>query len=191
MTNGRRNGLCAVAVVLLAPLIHGCCFLIGCYDAAPDWHAPDVIPDDVRAALDCDVSARGSGTGAEGGKTKMLPGYRPASRKEGPPIYAFWCARGENNFVLAFVRNGRLTHPDCPSALIWPYAPKAALSISDEPAPLAEFAPVETVNHTAPEPHARLRLSGKTTGSIIVDGDDTLSNQFYCHKGTWLVRMRN
>jgi hypothetical protein len=190
MTNGRTSGLCA-GLILLAPLMSSCVYLDVFTPAGPNLSNANVIPDGVRDALGCDTSLRGSGLGVDGRQTEMLDGYRPASLKGGPAMSVFWCARSDNNFVLAFVRNGRLTHPECPSAFIWPYSPKAALSISNQPAPLAEFGYVDDVNHTNEAPGKRSRPTGRTNGSVVVDGDDSLSNEFYCHKGTWMVRARD
>ena len=101
----------------------------------------------------------------------------------------FWCAQAGQKFVLAFVRDGRLMHPECPPTLTWTYTPKVALSLSGEPLPLNEFAEADRVNHTGHARRPRARLTGKTAGPVVVDGDDSLSNEFYCHKGTWMVRV--
>jgi hypothetical protein len=144
----------------------------------------NAIPEDIRAALGCDIGNRFNGLGIEHHNAEMRDGYRPAARSNGSPMSVFWCAQGADRFALAFVRDGRLMRPECPPVLAWRYFPKAALSISDAPEPLDDFAYVDRSKRRG---HAR--LSGTTSGSIVVDGDDSLSNQFYCHKGAWMVRV--
>src|SRR5262245_21034985 len=85
------------------------------------------IPSQVLAVLGCDPRIQGNGTGLGGKAAEMLGGYAPASAKKGSAISVFWCALGPQRFLLTFVRDGRLAHPECPPILAWPYVPKAEL----------------------------------------------------------------
>src|SRR5215472_15902518 len=114
-------------------------------------------------------------------------------------ISVFWCALADNRFLLVFVRGGQLMHPECSPVLPWHYFPKGLSSLSSETAPLAQFVYVDDLNRgwfdfgkKGPSPAKRFGPSGeKTVGPIVVDGDDSLSNEFYCYKGAWLVRIQD
>jgi hypothetical protein len=159
----------------------------------------NAIPNQVRTVLGCDTKLRGNGIGLEGKTEEMLAGYSPASLNGRPKISIFWCALTEDKFLLAFVRSGRLSHPECSPILTWHYFPKGLSSLSTEPVPLDQFVYVDDLNRSwldsfkvkpGASPPKRFGPPGeKTIGPIIVDGDDSLSNEFYCYKGAWLVRI--
>ena len=159
----------------------------------------NAIPNQVRTVLGCDTKIRGNGIGLEGRDGEMLAGYSPPSLKGRSKISVFWCALADNRFLLVFVRGGQLMHPECSPVLPWHYFPKGLSSLSSETAPLAQFVYVDDLNRgwfdfgkKGPSPAKRFGPSGeKTVGPIVVDGDDSLSNEFYCYKGAWLVRIQD
>jgi hypothetical protein len=141
----------------------------------------NAIPTQVRAVLGCDDRIRGNGIGLDGKAEEMLAGYSTPSVKGRAKISVFWCALTVDRFWLVFVQGGQLMHPECSPILDWHYSPKG-LSLSTESRPLNEFVYVDGSGRAGP--------SGKrTAGSIVVDGDDSLSKEFYCYKGRWMVRI--
>ncbi len=154
------------------------------------------IPNQVRAALGCDSRIRGNGSGRADKVADMLGGYAPELPNPGPAISIFWCAQAADRFLLAFVRDGKLMHPECSPALVWHNNPRG-LSLSEEAEPLDQFVYLDDLNrdwvnnsNIADQPPMRTGPSGEmTSGSIILDGDESLANEFYCYRGAWMVRV--
>jgi len=71
-------------------------------------------------------------------------------------------------------------HPECSPVLPWHYFPKGLSSLSSETAPLDQFVHVDDLNR-----------GWFAVGPIVVDGDDSLSDEFYCYRGAWLVRIQD
>jgi hypothetical protein len=154
------------------------------------------VPTLLRSALGCNLRIHGNGIGYDREKaTMMLDGYSSTLPARGSGGSVFWCAQADNKFLLAFVQDGKLWHSECSPVLVSHNVPKG-LSFSRESMDLEDFVYLDDLNRDSLNfggaqeyPPARHGPSGeKTTGMTVRDGDDTLSEDFYCYRGAWLVR---
>jgi hypothetical protein len=171
--------------------------LVGQARAQDDHKVTRVVPSQIISALGCDSKLRGNGIGGADARTLMLYGYSPHVPSQSPSGAVFWCAQKEDRFLLVIIQDGILVHSDCSPMMVWHYPPKG-LSFSNEPEDLGRFVYVDDVNRRAwsefgrkngPSAKPRRGPSGeKTMGTIIRDGDESLSNEFYCYKGAWMLQ---
>jgi len=141
----------------------------------------------VRGAADdragISLANRATANGCKGEPTNYVSGYfSPDDKLSG----VFWCTRDpeaeSDRFLIVVVDRHPRGQLKCPNVIRSINPPQQLRILRDKRIPLSEFVVRNGPSKKGP-------AGQYTTGPVIDTGDDVIGEQWFCHKGGWLVRV--